>query len=51
MFEVRLRRFLAGFGLAALLLAGASGCNTLEGFGEDLQNTGGAISDAADGEE
>ncbi|MBP0592073.1 entericidin A/B family lipoprotein [Paraburkholderia sp. LEh10] len=37
------------FALAALagLLLGLAGCNTVHGFGEDLQHLGGAISEKA----
>jgi entericidin A len=41
-----LRLFVPAAVLAAMLL-GAAGCNTMEGFGEDLQALGGAMSDKA----
>ncbi|MFW5883688.1 MAG: entericidin A/B family lipoprotein [Verrucomicrobiota bacterium] len=34
--------------LMSLLLLGGSGCNTMEGLGEDLQNLGRGIQDSAD---
>jgi len=41
--------FLRRFALAALagLLLGLAGCNTVHGFGEDLQHLGGSISNKA----
>ncbi|MEM5345762.1 entericidin A/B family lipoprotein [Paraburkholderia azotifigens] len=41
--------FLRRFALATLagLLLGLAGCNTVHGFGEDLQHLGGSISDKA----
>jgi predicted small secreted protein len=41
-------RSLVGLTAVALLLLSLSGCNTAEGFGEDVEATGGAISDTAD---
>lgn len=36
--------------LASLfMIAGLSACNTVEGAGQDIENTGEAIEDAADG--
>lgn len=36
--------------LGALIVAiGFSACNTIEGAGQDIKSTGGAIEDAADG--
>lgn len=40
--------------LAALILIGLAslaGCNTMEGFGEDVQSAGEAIEESADGDE
>lgn len=39
-----------GLGLAGLVLAASlslAACNTVEGFGQDVENTGEAIEDAA----
>jgi len=40
--------FAALFGVAMAMLVG---CNTLEGAGEDVQEAGEAVEDAADGDE
>lgn len=33
-----------------LLMLGAAACNTVEGFGEDVEEAGDAVEDATDGE-
>ncbi|WJF91737.1 entericidin A/B family lipoprotein [Paraburkholderia bonniea] len=33
-----------GFGVLAVVLAGLAGCNTVHGFGRDLQHLGSSIS-------
>ncbi|MBS3805295.1 MAG: entericidin A/B family lipoprotein [Oleiphilaceae bacterium] len=39
------------FFLAFVLLATLAGCNTIAGMGEDIEATGEAVEDAADGDE
>ncbi|MFX0545762.1 entericidin A/B family lipoprotein [Roseovarius sp. S1116L3] len=36
------------FVIALIAIAGLAACNTVEGFGQDVQNTGQAIEDEAD---
>ena len=40
-------KLLAGFVMFAAMCLGLSGCNTVHGFGEDLQHLGGSISNKA----
>lgn len=42
----RIQRLLLGGALA--LVVGLAGCNTMEGLGQDLENTGEAIEDEAE---
>lgn len=42
-----MRKFLISLGLGFAVLA-VAGCNTVSGFGKDLETVGGAIEDAAD---
>jgi predicted small secreted protein len=46
--EIPIRRLLALPLAAGLALAALSGCNTTEGLGEDLENTGEAIEEEAE---
>ncbi|MGO2414625.1 MULTISPECIES: entericidin A/B family lipoprotein [Cobetia] len=42
-----MRRFMMMTGSALLLSLFLGGCNTVEGFGEDLEHLGGSIEDSA----
>jgi predicted small secreted protein len=41
-----IKRLLFGIFAAVLLVVGVTGCNTVRGAGEDIENTGEAIDDA-----
>lgn len=43
-----LRKLLLVFAVAGFSAAGLTGCNTVEGAGQDIENTGEAIEDSAD---
>ena len=45
----RLSGLLLSFGLLFLLVGALPGCNMMEGAGDDLEEAGDNISDAADG--
>ncbi len=37
--------------LVALLIGASTACNTIQGVGRDIESAGGAIEDAADGDD
>jgi predicted small secreted protein len=43
-----MKRILFAFFAAALLATAVTGCNTMRGAGEDVENTGEAIQDTVD---
>lgn len=43
-----LRKLVLALAMAGFSVAALSGCNTVEGAGEDIENTGDAIQDSAD---
>ncbi len=48
--ELNARRLLLCLALATFSAASLSACNTVEGAGEDIEATGEAIQDSADGD-
>ena len=47
---LKARKLLLGLALATFSAASLSACNTVEGAGEDIEATGEAIQDSADGD-